>query len=66
MIVLHKPFVGVFFKQKSSDFLLRNNSILKTVLSCYTLSLVNVYYHAINTLFVLMSACSMNTFLFEN
>ena len=26
IIVLHKPFVCVFFKQKSSDFLLRNNS----------------------------------------
>ena len=41
LIVLTKLFVGVFFfKQNISDFLQRKNSNLKTVLSCYTISLV--------------------------
>jgi len=39
LIVLNKPLVGVFLIQKISDFLLRKNSNLRTVLSYYTISL---------------------------
>jgi len=40
LIVLNKSFVFVFFKQKSSDFLLRKNSNRRTVLSYYTIFLM--------------------------